>query len=44
MSSFMSSFIILIAVLVGVTVVVVLLSGSQLRTYHERRAEREGKR
>ena len=40
MSSFMSSFIILIAVLAGVTVVVVLLSGSQLRTYHERRVRK----
>jgi tetratricopeptide (TPR) repeat protein len=34
----MSSFIILIAVLVGATVVVVLLSGAQLRTYREQRA------
>src|SRR5215208_184482 len=38
MSSFMSSFIILIAVLVVVTVVVALLSVAGLRTYRERRA------
>jgi tetratricopeptide (TPR) repeat protein len=38
MSSFMSSFIILIAVLAGVTVVVALLSVAGLRTYRERRA------
>ena len=44
MSSFMSSFIILIAVLVGATVVVALISGAQLRIYRERRAERERKR
>jgi tetratricopeptide (TPR) repeat protein len=37
MSSFVSSFIILIAVLVGVTVVVALLSVAELRTYTERR-------
>ena len=37
MSSFMSSFSILIAVLVGVTVVVALLAVVQLRTYSERR-------
>jgi tetratricopeptide (TPR) repeat protein len=40
MSSFMSSFIILIAVLVGTTVAVALLSGAQLRTYRERRARK----
>src|SRR5687768_5333757 len=40
MSSFMSSFIILIAVLVGATVVVALLGGAQLRTYRERRARK----
>jgi tetratricopeptide (TPR) repeat protein len=40
MSSFMSSFIILIAVLVGVTVVVALLSVAQFRTYRERRARK----
>src|SRR5829696_7263703 len=40
MSSFMSSFIILIAVLVGVTAVVALLSVVQLRTYRERRARK----
>jgi tetratricopeptide (TPR) repeat protein len=40
MSSFVSSFIILIAVLVGVTVVVALLSVAQLRTYRERRARK----
>ena len=40
MSSFMSSFIILIAVLAGVTVVVALLSVAQLRTYRERRARK----
>ena len=40
MSSFMSSFIILIAVLVGVTVVVALLSVAELRTYRERRARK----
>jgi tetratricopeptide (TPR) repeat protein len=38
MSSFMSSFIILIAVLGGVTVAVALLGVAQLRTYRERRA------
>jgi tetratricopeptide (TPR) repeat protein len=40
MSSFMSSFIILIAVLVGVTVAVALLSVAQLRIYSERRARK----
>jgi TolA-binding protein len=40
MSSFMSSFITLIAVLVGVTVVVALLSVVGLRTYSERRARK----
>jgi tetratricopeptide (TPR) repeat protein len=40
MSSFMSSFIILIAVLAGVTVAVALLSVVQLRTYSERRARK----
>src|SRR5918993_1489346 len=40
MSSFMSSFIILIAVLVGVTVVVALLAVVQLRTYSERRVRK----
>src|SRR5829696_8073274 len=40
MSSFMSSFIIPIAVLVGVTVVVVWLSVAGLRTYTERRTRR----
>ena len=40
MSSFMSSFIILIAVLVGATVVVALLGAAQLRTYRERRARK----
>src|SRR5215208_6776026 len=40
MSSFMSSFIILIAVFVGVTVVVVWLSVAALRTYSERRTRR----
>jgi tetratricopeptide (TPR) repeat protein len=40
MSSFLSSFSILIAVLVGVTVVVALLTGAQLRTYSERRARK----
>jgi tetratricopeptide (TPR) repeat protein len=40
MSSFMSSFIILIAVLVGATVAVALLSGAQLRTYRQRRARK----
>jgi tetratricopeptide (TPR) repeat protein len=39
MSSFISSFIILIAVLVGVTVVVALLSVAALRTYRGRRAQ-----
>ena len=38
MSSFISSFIILIAVLVSVTVVVALLSVAALRTYSERQA------
>jgi hypothetical protein len=40
MSSFVSSFILLIAVLVGATVVVALISGAQLRTYRERRARK----
>ena len=40
MSSFMSLFIILIAVLGGATVVVALLGGAQLRTYRERRARK----
>src|SRR5215203_2306550 len=40
MSSFMSSFIIPIAVFVGVTVVVVWLSVAVLRTYSERRTRR----
>jgi tetratricopeptide (TPR) repeat protein len=40
MSSFMSSFITLIAVLVGVTVVVALLAVVQLRTYSERQARK----
>jgi tetratricopeptide (TPR) repeat protein len=40
MSSFVSSFIILIAVLVGVTVVVALLSVAELRTYTERRTRK----
>src|SRR5215208_7545900 len=40
MSSFMSTFITPIAVLVGVTVVVVWLSVAQLRTYTERRTRR----
>src|SRR5918993_827453 len=40
MSSFMSSFIILIAVLVGVTVVVALLAVVQLRSYSERRVRK----
>src|SRR5918999_70042 len=40
MSSFMSSFIILIAVLVGVTVAVALLAFVQLRTYSERRVRK----
>src|ERR671917_290904 len=40
MSSFMSSFIILTAVLVGVTVVVALLTVAQLRTYRERRVRK----
>src|SRR5215213_2218332 len=40
MSSFISSFIILVAVLVGVTVVVALLSVAALRTYSERRARK----
>src|SRR5829696_4668022 len=40
MSSFMSSFITLIAVLVGVTAVVALLAVVQLRTYRERRARK----
>jgi tetratricopeptide (TPR) repeat protein len=40
MSSFMSSFSILIAVLVGVTVVVALLSVAQLRIYRERRTRK----
>src|SRR5215204_2551757 len=40
MSSFMSSFIIPIAVLVGITVVVVWLSVTGLRTYSERRTRR----
>jgi tetratricopeptide (TPR) repeat protein len=40
MSSFMSSFITLIAVLVGVTVAVALLSVAQLRIYSERRARK----
>jgi hypothetical protein len=40
MSSFMSSFIILIAVLAGVTVAVALLRVVQLRTYSERRARK----
>src|SRR5215217_8080648 len=39
MSSFVSTFIILIAILVGVTVVVALLSVAGLRTYTERRAQ-----
>src|SRR5215203_3041194 len=40
MSSFMSSFIILIAVLAGVAVVVAWLSVAQLRTYRERRTRK----
>src|SRR5215212_10325945 len=40
MSSFISPFIILIAVLVGVTVVVVWLSVAALRTYSERRTRK----
>ena len=40
MSSFMSSFLILIAVLAGVTVGAALLSVAQLRTYSERRARK----
>jgi tetratricopeptide (TPR) repeat protein len=40
MSSFMSSFIILLAILVGVTVVVASLSVAALRTYSERRTRR----
>src|SRR5215204_2405636 len=40
MSSFISTFIILIAVLVGVTVVVALLSVAQLRIYSERRVRK----
>ena len=40
MSSFISSFIILIAVLVSVTVVVALLSVAALRTYSERRTRK----
>jgi hypothetical protein len=40
MSSFMSSFIILIAVLAGVTVGAALLSVAQLRTYRERRVRK----
>jgi flagellar biosynthesis/type III secretory pathway M-ring protein FliF/YscJ len=40
MSSFMSTFIILIAVLAGVAVVVALLGVAQLRTYRERRARK----
>jgi tetratricopeptide (TPR) repeat protein len=40
MSSFVSSFIILIAVLVGVTVVVAWLSVAELRTYTERRTRK----
>jgi len=40
MSSFMSSFIILMAVLAGVAVVVALLSVAQLRTYRERRTRK----
>src|SRR5215204_5693426 len=40
MSSFMSSFIILIAVLAGVAVVVAWLSVAQLRTYSERRTRK----
>src|SRR5215203_4718935 len=40
MSSFMSSFIILIAVLAGVAVVVAWLSVAQLRTYTERRTRK----
>src|SRR5829696_1525074 len=40
MSSFMSSFSILIAILVGVTVVVALLAVVQLRTYSERRVRK----
>ena len=40
MSSFMSSYNILIAVLVGATVVVALLGAAQLRTYRERRARK----
>lgn len=43
MSSFMSSFIILIAVLAGVTVVVALLSVAQLRSYRERRVLERGR-
>src|SRR5215208_4665777 len=40
MSSFMSSFIILMAVLAGVAVVVAWLSVAQLRTYRERRTRK----
>ena len=40
MSSFMSTFIILIAVLTGVAVVVALLGVAQLRTYRERRTRK----
>jgi sensor domain CHASE-containing protein len=40
MSSFVSTFIILIAVLAGVAVVVALLGVAQLRTYSERRARK----
>ena len=40
MSSFMSSFITLIAILVGVTVAVALLSVAQLRIYSERQARK----
>jgi tetratricopeptide (TPR) repeat protein len=40
MSSYMASFIILIAVLVGATVVVALISVAQLRIYGERRARK----
>ena len=40
MSSFISSFSILIAVLAGVTVVVALLSVAALRTYRERRTRK----
>src|SRR5215211_9429305 len=40
MSSFVSTFIILIAVLAGVAIVVALLGVAQLRTYRERRARK----